>query len=142
MNRALIIIHGFADREHACRLIRQVAFGTRVEFKAAKRTLPQNDRMWAMLTDVSRQIGWHGQRLKPNQWKLVFLDALKRELRLVPNIDGTGFVNLGVSSSDLTKDEMSQLMELIAAFGAERGVVFQDQEEEAAPADERETVPA
>ena len=28
---------------------------TRVEFKGPKRTLDQNSRMWAMLTDVSRQ---------------------------------------------------------------------------------------
>ena len=47
-----------------------------------------------------------------------FLDGLKRELRVVPNLDGTSFVNLGRSSSDLTKQEMSDLIELIAAFGA------------------------
>jgi hypothetical protein len=52
------------------------------------------------------------------------LDGLKRELRLVPNMAGNGFVNLGRSSSDLSKGEFSDLMELIAAFGAEHGVAF------------------
>ena len=41
-------------------------------------------------------------------------------------LDGNGFVNLGRSSSDLSKGEMSDLMELIAAFGAKHGVVFKD----------------
>jgi hypothetical protein len=82
--------------------------------------------MWAMLTDIATQLPWHGVKLTPEDWKLVFLDALKRELRMVPNIDGTGFVNLGRSSSDLSKEEMSDLFELIHAFGAKHGVTFHD----------------
>jgi hypothetical protein len=101
---------------------------TRVEFKAPKRTLPQNARMWAMLTDIAEQVEWHGLKLSADDWKLIMLDGLKSELRLVPNLNGTGFVNLGRSSSDLTVAEMGDLMELIAAFGANRGVVFHDQE--------------
>jgi hypothetical protein len=45
---------------------------------------------------------------------------------VVPNIEGTGFVALGLSTSRMTKGEMSDLMELIAAFGAERGVAWSD----------------
>jgi hypothetical protein len=85
-----------------------------------------------MLTDVAEQLPWHGMKLKSDDWKLVFLDALKREVRLVPNIDGTGFVNLGRSSSDLTKEEMGDLMTLIEEFGARHGVVFLDDREQAA----------
>jgi hypothetical protein len=33
-------------------------------------------------------------------------------------------VEIGGSSSDLTKSDISDLMELISAFGAEKGVVF------------------
>ncbi len=127
MSRALITLHGAADRERARALLAKAPTGTRIEFKAAKRTLDQNSRMWAMLTEVSRQVEWHGLKLRPDDWKLIFMDALKRELRLVPNIEGNGFVNLGRSSSDLTKAEMSDLIELIMAFGANHKVVFQDQ---------------
>lgn len=109
-------------------LIAKVPAGTRIEFKASRRTLPQNSRMWAMLTDVSQQLAWHGKKLRTEDWKLVFLDALKREVRCVPSIDGTGFVNIGTSSSDLTKQEMGDLMEIIAAFGAQHGVKFQDEQ--------------
>lgn len=130
MSRALVTIRRTDDRERIARLAAKVPWGTRVEFKETKRTIPQNDRMWAMLTDVSRQIQWHGQRLTPEDWKFIFLDALKRELRIVPNLDGNGFVNLGRSSSDLSKNEMGDLLELIAAFGAQHGVVFGDQRQE------------
>ena len=132
MSRALVILNSRTAREKAIHWVQQAPTGTRLEFKASKRTLPQNDRMWAMLTDVATQLTWHGVKLAPADWKLVFLDALKREMRIVPNIDGTGFVNLGRSSSDLSKAEMSDLMEIIAAFGAQHGVVFHDDAKEAA----------
>lgn len=116
-----------ADRERACHWITKAPIGTRIEFKARKRSLDQNSKMWAMLTELATQLRWHGQMLTADDWKLVMLDALKRELRIVPNIEGNGFVNLGRSSSDLTKDEMSGLIELILAFGAQHGIVFRDQ---------------
>ena len=126
MSRALVTIRSAADRSRIANWAKNVPDGTRVEFKQTKRSIPQNDKMWAMLTEIARQLVWHGQRLSPDDWKLVFLDALKREKRLTPNLYGNGFVNLGRSSSDLTKEEMSELMELIAAFGAEHEVTLHD----------------
>jgi len=126
MSRALISIASEADRAKAARWVTQAPAGTRVEFKAPKRSLPQNDLMWAALTDVATQLKWHGLKLSPDDWKLIFLDALKREVRMVPNIDGNGFVNLGRSSSDLSKTEMTDLIDLIHAFGANHGVTFQE----------------
>lgn len=128
MSRATVIIRGATDRLRIANWADKAPVGTRVEFKASKRTLPQNDRMWAMLTDIATQLPWHGIKLSPDDWKLIFLDALKREVRAVPSIDGTGFVNLGRSSSDLSKEEMSDLMELMTAFGSEHGVKFNERE--------------
>jgi hypothetical protein len=132
MSRATLILSSPAIRQKACHWVMTAPPGTRVEFKEAKRTIPQNDRMWAMLTEVAQQVVWHGVKLSPDDFKLVFLDALKREVRIVPNIDGNGFVNLGRSSSDLSKGEMSDLLEIIAAFGAKHGVVFSEPEQVAA----------
>lgn len=126
MSRYLVTLNGSADRARAMRIITAAPSGTRVEVKAAKRSMPQNDRMWAMLTDIAQQLPWHGVKLRPDDWKLIFLDGLKRELKMVPNLDGTGFVNLGRSSSDLSKSEMSDMIELMHAFGSQHGVVFHD----------------
>jgi hypothetical protein len=125
VSRALVTIRTDADRSRVATWAAHVAVGTRVEFKQTKRSIPQNDRMWAMLTDVATQVPWHGSKMSPDDWKLIFLDALKREVRTVPNIDGTGFVAL-TRSSDLSKEEMSDLMELISMFGAKHGVLFAD----------------
>jgi len=132
VSRALVILASLAERQRVAKWAMNAPLNTRVEFKAPKRSLPQNDRMWSMLTEVAQQLPWHGIKLAADDWKLIFLDALKREVRMVPNIDGNGFVNLGRSSSDLSKDEMSDLMELIAAFGAQHGVAFQEPAQEKA----------
>lgn len=96
-----------------------------LEVKPATRSTEQNARMWAMLADVSRQVEWYGKRLTSEDWKHVFTASL-RKLSVVPNLDGTGFVALGLSTSRMTRAEMSDLIELMFAFGAERGVKWSD----------------
>jgi hypothetical protein len=90
----------------------------------ARRTVPQNDRMWAMLADVSLQVIWHGQRLTKEEWKDVMTAAQKRQ-KVVPGVDG-GFVVLGISTSRMPKGELAELMDIIEAFGAEQGVTWTD----------------
>lgn len=94
-----------------------------VEVKPETRSLEQNARLWAMLTEISEQVDWYCRRLSPEDWKHVFTASL-RKLDVVPNLDGTGFVALGMSTSKMTRREMAELQELMEAFGAERGVRF------------------
>ena len=96
-----------------------------VEVKPLTRTLEQNAKLWAMLNDVSEQVNWHGQRLTPEDWKHVFSAALNQQ-RVVPNIDSTGFVVLGQSTSKMTVRQMADMIELINAFGAEHNVNFKE----------------
>lgn len=98
-----------------------------IEVKQETRSLEQNSRLWAMLTDLSKQVNWYGRKLTPEEWKHVMTAALTKQ-DVVPGIDG-GFVVLGKSTSKMTKGEMSELQTLIEAFGAQQGVRFTAQEE-------------
>jgi hypothetical protein len=93
-----------------------------LEVKPEKRSDPQNRRLWAMLTEVSKQVEWYGQTLSPEDWKHIFTASLQKT-RAVPGIDG-GIVVLGQSTSRMTKAEMCDLQTLIEAFAAERGVLL------------------
>jgi hypothetical protein len=132
MSRALLVLNNNDIRARAISWVQKAPPGTRVEFKAQKRTTDQNAMFWSHLTSIATALTWHGIKLTPDDWRLIFLDALKRETRIVPNLDGNGFVNLGRSSSDLSKQEMSDLIEIIREFGARHGVTFIDQRGEAA----------
>lgn len=100
-----------------------------IEVKPKTRSLEQNARMWAMLTDVSKQVVWHGRKLTPESWKCVFSASLKKQ-DVVPGLHGD-FVVLGQRTSKMGVKDMGDLMELIEAFGAEKGVRFSCQELEA-----------
>ncbi len=93
-----------------------------VEVKERTRSLEQNARLWAMLTDISRQVDWYGKKLTPDAWKCVFSVSLKKQ-DVVPGLHGD-FVVIGQSTSKMTVREMTDLMELMSAFGADKGVRF------------------
>lgn len=93
-----------------------------MDIRTETRGIAQNARMWAMLTEISDQVIWYGRKLTPEEWKHVFSASLKKQ-DVVPGLDG-GFVVLGISTSKMTKAEMSDLQTLMEAFGAQQGVKF------------------
>lgn len=131
MSRALLVLKHDADRTLAKRWVDQMPSGSRLEFKKPKRSLPQNDRLWAMLTDIATQKEHCGRRYTPSQWKVLFMHACGREVQFIPALDNTTFIPWGQSSSDLSKEEMTALIEFMFAWGAENGVAFHEPAEAA-----------
>lgn len=95
-----------------------------VEIKPETRSSEQNAKMWAMLGEIANQVDWYGQKLDSSDWKHVFTASLKKQ-RTVPGIDG-GFVVLGLATSKMIVADMAELIELMLAFGTQRGVKFSD----------------
>jgi NinB protein len=131
MSRALLVIEGPVSRRKAATWVQNAPIGTQVEFKKARRSLDQNSKLWAMLTDIAHQVDWYGEKLSAEDWKDVLTASLRRA-RVVPGIDAGTFVPLGMRTSDMTKQEFSDLLELAHAFAAERGVKLGDDEKECA----------
>lgn len=130
MARALVQIKGKADRNLIARWAldtQNVPDGTTVEFRAPRRSIDQNALMWSLLGQISKAVDWYGQKLSSEDWKDVLTASLRRT-RVVPGIDAGTFVPLGMRTSQMTKEEISDLLELIYAFGAERGVKFREME--------------
>jgi hypothetical protein len=93
------------------------------------RTIDQNKKLWAMLSDVASQIPWpvNGSMvlMASEDWKDVFTASLRKHNRVAMGIDG-GFVILGMRTSKMKKQQFADLIEIIYAFGAERGVVWSE----------------
>jgi len=130
MGRALIIVRGDGDRRKAAGWCAKAPNGTRIEYRRSKRSTPQNSLLWARLTDVAEQVEWYGQKLAPSDWKDMFTASL-RKARVVPGIDPGSFVLLGLHTSEMDKEEMTNLLDLIDAFAAERGVTWHWEEQAA-----------
>jgi hypothetical protein len=122
--QTFVMAHDLA-RQRAVDAVKAAPSGFVVTVAEPTRNSDQNSLLWALLTDVSQQVEWYGKRLTPEDWKHVFSASL-RKLTVVPNLDGSGFVALGMSTSRLSKREFSDLIELIYAFGAERDVVWSE----------------
>ena len=129
MSRAVLILANDTIRNRAAAWARNAPVNTRVEFKGPKRTLEQNARLWAMLTDIASQKEHLGRKYTPDQWKVIFLHAIGREVQFIPALDGQGFIPWGQSSSDLSVKEMTDLIEFMFAWGAENGVTFYEPKE-------------
>jgi hypothetical protein len=109
------------DRSEVHQKIDSLKDGWRVLLKGPKRSLDQNALMWARLQDLADQIIWYGQRLTAENWKDVCSASL-RNAKVVPTIDGDGFVVLGLRTSEMSDDEMGVMLDLIEAFGAQNNV--------------------
>jgi hypothetical protein len=122
MKRTLILT-GEAARKAACREILAAPEGYAVTIGEKTRSLDQNALLWALLSDLAEQTDWHGMKLAPEEWKDLLSAGLTKS-KVVPNIEGNGFVIIGQRTSKMGKREFSDLCDLIMAFGNERGVVW------------------
>jgi len=124
MNKQTIFLIDSRRKDYAKACIESAPEDCVCTIRQKTRTLEQNALLWALLTDLSKQINWHGQYLTPDEWKDVMSASLKQQ-KVVPGVDG-GFVVIGARTSQMGKREMSDLCELIQAFGAEHNVIWSD----------------
>src|SRR5271165_3269269 len=116
-NRAVLVLVDMVARARAHLWVDTLPVRSRVEFKEPRRTLPQNARMWAMLTDISEQMTLFDQYYTPDEWKCIFLHAIGRHAtKFLPSLYGEAFIPYGQSSSDISIKEMSEMIEQMFAF--------------------------
>jgi hypothetical protein len=125
-DKPCIILRTRQDRGRAVRWIETAPDGTVVEFKQKGRSNDQNAAMWSVLTQINRQRPVHnGVKMSAVLWKAVFMQALGAELVMLPTLEGGGLFPFGHRSSKLTKDEMSNLIELMLAWAATEELVIE-----------------
>lgn len=115
-----VILDNPHRRGFAKGLVDKAPNGSTITIRPPKRTVPQNDKMWAMLTDVSVAKP-EGREMTPDLWKPVFMQALGHEVQFIMGLDNLPFP-VGFRSSHLSKEQMSDLIEFIYEYGARHGV--------------------
>ena len=78
--------------------------------------------MWALADELSSQTKWAGEWRSPSTWVTIFVAAITG-VQLVPGYDGSAIPTVR-SSRDLTKEEMSEVIELMQFHAAENDVVI------------------
>lgn len=126
MPKKILKITGDIARKAACYFVMSAPDGHVVTISEPTRNLEQNALMWCLLECLAKQADWHGNKLNSEEWKDLLSAGLVQS-KVVPNMTGNGFVILGQRTSKLSKSQFAALLELIYAFGAERGVNFGDE---------------
>ena len=124
MSGQTVILSNGWKRKEAKRIIDAAPYGHIVSVRPPTRSIAQNARLWAMLSDISRAKP-DGRSMTPDLWKAVFLQALGHEQQFLMGLDGNPFP-MGFRSSKLSKEQMSDLIEYIQAYAAQHGVKLED----------------
>lgn len=87
-----------------------------------RRSLAQNRLMWSVLTDISEQVIWIGEKLTKEEWKIMITANLSGQ-KCIKGIGG-GLVFIGQSTRKMNKKDFADVVTCAEQFGAEKGVIF------------------
>lgn len=105
--------------------------------KEPKKRRIQEERYHAMLRDIAKQVEFFGQKRDPETVKRLLVDAFARVMAaagtplrgwgtVMPSLDGSGVVQLGVQTRNFTIPVASEFIEYLFAWGAENNVIWSE----------------
>ncbi|RZN77834.1 recombination protein NinB [Avibacterium paragallinarum] len=102
-----------------------------VEIKPLTRTLAQNAKLHAMLTDIAKQCTFNGKKQTLETWKMLFVSGHKiatgEQAEMAIGFEGE-VVNLRESTAQMGVKRLASLIEYVQAWAAEQGVRFSDRQ--------------
>ena len=98
-----------------------------VEIKYKNRSNEQNEKFHAIIGDIAKQAQHMGAKWDAEDWKRLLVDKFLRETGfknspIIPNLDGTGIVQLGFQTRNFSKEHASEFVEFLQAWAADNGV--------------------
>ena len=98
-----------------------------MEIKLASKTREQEEKYHAMIGDIAKQAQHMGAKWSAEDWKRLLVDQYLREVeniqgKVVPNLDGSGIVQLGFQTRKFTKEMANEFIEWLYAWAAENGI--------------------
>lgn len=130
------LVHATA-RQNAAHAVQSAPDGWVVTLSAPKKSRDQEAKYHAMFSDIAKHVQFMGQWISGDDWKRLLVDAFARDMqaagtplrqggRVVPSLDGTGVVQLGIQTRKFLKKEASDFIEFLYAWGADEGVHWSD----------------
>jgi hypothetical protein len=98
-----------------------------LEIKATDKTREQELKYHAMIDEIAKQASHMGAKWSSEDWKRLLVDQFCKENGIktgvvIPNLSGDGIVQLGLQTRKFTKEQASDFVEFLYAWGAEHGI--------------------
>lgn len=100
-----------------------------LEIKPEKKSREQEDKYHAMIGEIAKQAQHVGSKWSSDDFKRLLIDQWASETnrklgRLVQSLDGDRIVQLGMQSRKFSKEDASEFIDWLEAWGATNGIVF------------------
>ena len=100
-----------------------------LEIKQVNKSREQEEKYHAMIGEISKQAQHLGAKWDAESWKRLLVDQFCRENDIktgvvIPNLSGDGIVQLGFQTRKFTKEQASEFVEWLNAWGAEHGITY------------------
>jgi hypothetical protein len=105
-----------------------------LEIKNASKSREQEEKYHAMIGEVAKQAQHLGAKWDAEDWKRLLVDQFIKDMnglgasKIIPSLDGEGIIQLGFQTRKFTKEQASEFVEWLYAWGAENGVVYETHE--------------
>ena len=134
---SFFVLRNQSIKENAKRAIDRAPYGITVLIEEQKKSRMAEMKYHAMIGDIAKQVDLIGERRDVEDAKRLLIDAfarvmaangtpLRHQSRIIPSLDGSGFVQLGIQSRRFTVSEASEFIEYLYSFGDEHGVVWSE----------------
>lgn len=102
-----------------------------IELRQVSKTREAEAKYHAMIGEIASQASHLGAKWSADDWKRLLLDAFARETgrthgKVIPNLDKTGVVEVGIQSRKFSKSDASEFIEWLYAWAANNGVTLSD----------------
>ena len=124
-------IRSEADRMHAREALDLLRLPSTMVLTPPRSSDELTSRLHCAIRCISRQLLWAGEKLTEEDWKRLMVAAVFGQ-RVLPSPDGRGFVVLDRKTSRMSGAMKYDLTEFVYSFGAERGVIFDEEENDGA----------
>jgi hypothetical protein len=123
MERSTHILKDRQTRHAVALIVNSLPLGAKVEIGDESRTARQNRAIHGLIGQIIKRRPEHrGIRMSMEAYKAVFMHALGQEIAMLPSLDGTGFVPVGLSTSALSVRQFNELVEFVLAWCAREGI--------------------
>jgi hypothetical protein len=109
-----------------------LAFGKQLtlEIKDAGKSRDQEKLYHELIGQIAKQAQHMGAKWDAESWKRLLVDSYCREKGMktgavIPNLAGDGIVQLGMQTRNFTKEQASEFVEWLHAWGATNGIHFE-----------------
>jgi len=102
-----------------------------LEIKQQSKSREQEEKYHAIIGNIAKQAQHMGHKWDAESWKRLMVDKYLRETGfmnspIIPNLDGTGIVQLGYQTRNFSKEQASEFVEFLLAWCADNGIELKD----------------